>query len=197
MLTGLSMCGAGWEANRQFWVDVLPHLGCGAPIVSNTSVVAYVQDWSLGRVSLGRDAPATLPQAACGASRCVALAIYAAGLLLLYARRNDGDCLRDLSIAILLGFLVSPISWWHHYTVALLPFLYLSNMPRPGARRLLLALFAAVATNLAGFGLMFAGSPAAQLALAGVVPGLLLAVIAATLLRSGVSVCVPAAAPPR
>ena len=50
VLTGLSIFGAGWEVNRQFWVDVLPHLGCGAPIVSNTSVVAFVQDWSLGRV---------------------------------------------------------------------------------------------------------------------------------------------------
>ncbi len=194
VLSGFSIFEAGWEAHRQFLQEVLPHLGCGVPLVSNTSLVAYVQEWSLGKAYLWQHPPATLPPGACATSRYAALAVYAAVLVLLYAKRKNGDCFRDFSIAILLGLVVSPISWWHHYTVALLPFLYLWRVQGPGARRLLLVLFAALATNLPGFGLIFASNPVLQLTLAGMVPGLLLAVIAATLLRPGINACVPGGA---
>jgi hypothetical protein len=51
----------------------------------------------------------------------------------------------------LLGLAISPISWWHHYVIALLPFMYFWCTMERGAGRLGLTLLVfAVGTNLIG-----------------------------------------------
>ncbi len=102
-------------------------------------------------------------------------------LVRLWQHRIRRDLTRDLILTVLLGIAVSPISWWHHYTLALLPFLYLwSRMPYtsdPTADRPLLLLFLAVGTNLVGFALTQTTTPAIQLALAAATPALTLAIV--------------------
>ena len=117
---------AGWAAHVQFWRVVLPSISFGAPAYTNSSIVAFVQELFAG--IRGRAAESTLyaPATCHGADVSIG---GVAGLLpdpgppLFEASR--GDLVRDLVIVTLLGIVVSPVSWSHHYTIALLPFLYL------------------------------------------------------------------------
>jgi hypothetical protein len=101
--------------------------------------------------------------------------VYCLVLVRFYMRRREGLLTRDLVIMVLLGIVVSPISWWHHYTLGLLPFIYLwCKMPARG-NRLLLALFVVVGTNIIGFVGVSVENHVAQLMLAAIVPGLTIA----------------------
>jgi alpha-1,2-mannosyltransferase len=175
----LSIDQAGWAVQRQFWRVVLPAISCGAPICQNSSLVAYLEELFLRQVP--NAAPVTLPPHACAVSRVVTLTVYALFLVRFYLRRRDGELVRDLGLMILLELAVSPISWWHHYTIALLPFLYLwSTMPRKRARTLL-ALVLIVGTNIVGYALLLKQNHVVQLILAAIVPGLTLLLVYVTL----------------
>lgn len=175
-LLAISIWQAGWFAHQQFWREVLPSISNGAPICQNSSITALVQEFFLGHVPQGKSASAMLPPYAGAVSRSVALMVYCLMLVRLYLRRRDGDIVRDLVIAVLLGLAVSPISWWHHYTLALLPFAYLwCRMPGKG-RRTLLVLFVVIATNIVGFVQCSVMGHIGQLMLAAVVPSLTIAV---------------------
>lgn len=170
-----SVWQAGWSMHQQFWHEVMPSISCGAPVCTNSSIVAYVQELFLGHVPVPQSPPLTIPPYACAVSRYVAFAVYCLMLIRFYLRRRDGLPTRDLVIMVLLGIVVSPISWWHHYTIGLLPFIYLwCKMPDKG-NRMLLALFLAVGTNVVGIVRILAVNHAAQLILAAIVPGLTIA----------------------
>lgn len=169
-----SVWQAGWSMHQQFWHEVMPSISCGAPICQNSSMMAYVQELFLGLVPVSHS-PLTLPPYACAVSRLVAFAVYCLMLMRCYLRRREGLLARDIVVMALLGIVVSPISWWHHYTLGLLPFLYLwCKMPARG-NRLLLALFVAVATNVVGFTGLSVENHVAQLMLAAIIPGLTIA----------------------
>ena len=167
--------------HRQFWRVVLPGISCGSPIAQNSSLVAYVQQLFLREVPNGPWAPVSIPPHACAVSRLVALTIYSLILVRFYLRRRDRELPRDLVIMILLELVVSPITWWHHNTIALLPFLYLlCTMPGKGDRTLL-ALFLVVGTNIVGYSLLLTENHIVQLMLAAIVPGLTLMLVYLTL----------------
>jgi hypothetical protein len=171
-----SVWQAGWIAHQQFWREVLPSISLGTPIDTNSSIVAFVQELFLGYVSTPLSTPLTLPLYAGALSRYVALLVYCLMLGRFYLRRRDGDLVRDLVIMVLLGIVISPISWPHHYMVGLLPFLYLwCKMPDKG-RRMLLALFIAVATDIVGIVQFSVTNHIAQLILAAIIPCLTIAV---------------------
>ncbi len=172
-----SVWQAGWQVHQQFWREVLPILSCGSPVTHNSSIVAYVQQLFLGYVHAGLGPPLVLPHLACAVSKAVAVAVYALMLIRPFWRRRESDLIRDLVIVILLGLAISPITWWYHYTVALLPFIYLwCRMPDKG-NRILLALVLAVGTNILGFTLLLTQNHLAQLILAAIVPGMTIALV--------------------
>jgi hypothetical protein len=177
----ISVYQAGWAMHRQFWRVVLPGISCGSPVGQNSSLVAYVQQLFLREVPNGAWAPVSIPPHACAVSRLVAFTVYSLLLGRFYLRRRDGELVRDLVIMILLELAVSPITWWHHNTIALLPFLYLwCTMPEKGDRTLL-ALFLIVGTNIVGYSLLLTENHIAQLMLAAIVPGLTLMLVYLTL----------------
>jgi len=93
-------------------------------------------------------------------------------LALLFLRRRDRDLIRDLVLISLLGIVISPVSWTHHYVIALLPFVYLWAKLPAARSRTLLVLFLAVATDFVAI-LQFAPtSHLFQLVLAAIVPSL-------------------------
>jgi hypothetical protein len=77
----------------------------------------------------------------------------------------------------LVSLVISPISWWHHYTIALLPFIYIwcTTRRESGTDMLLLTSVLVVGTNVAGFGVQLSSNHVAQLILAAIVPLLTLA----------------------
>lgn len=176
VLMGYSVWQGGWGIQQQFWREVLPSISCGASVCQNNSGVAWVQELFLGRVPETMDKPILLPAMACAVSRLVAFGIFCLALVRLYKRRIDREPVRDIVAMVLVSLAVSPISWWHHYTVALLPFFYLWGRSRDGQNGLLALITLAVGTNLVVLALWLTGQHALQLMLAGVVPLLTIAV---------------------
>jgi alpha-1,2-mannosyltransferase len=169
-LSIFSVCNVGWAMHRQFCRVVLPAISCGSPVDQNSSLVAYVQEVFLLQVP--NLAPPTLPAHACEVSRLVAFSVYLLLLSRFYWRRRDAELVRDLVIMTLVELAVSPITWWHHFTIALLPFLYLwCTMPRKAGLALLL-LFLGVGTNIVGYALLLTANHIGQLMLAAIIPGL-------------------------
>jgi len=176
-LTALSVQQVGWAAHGEFVHRVLPSISGGAPVCQNSSIMAVVQEWFMGRVPLSQNAPASLPAYACAVSRVVALAVYAWLLLRCYRRRGEGLVVSDIIAMALLGIVISPISWWHHYTLGLLAFLYLLGKRPARGNGLLLLLFFAVSTNIVGIVRILVVNHAMQLLLAPIIPGLTIAAV--------------------
>jgi hypothetical protein len=180
-LTAVSVQQAGWVAHMEFMHRVLPSMSSGAPICQNSSIMAVVQEWFMGRVPLSQDAPASLPPYASAVSRVVAFVVYAWMLLRCYRRRREEMIVSDLIAMALLGIVISPISWWHHYTLSLLPFLYLLGKRPARGNGLLLLLFFAVSTNIVGIFRILVTNHAIQLLLAPIIPALTIAAVYAIL----------------
>jgi hypothetical protein len=177
-MLAFSIWQAGWAAHAQFLHSVMPSVSCGIPSSYNASIVVYVQELFLGYVPTAKLPPA-LPALACVASKAVSFVIFAAMIIRFYLYRREQNLVRHLILMILVSLVISPISWWHHYTIALLPFIYLwCTMRREsGTDILLLASVLVVGTNVAGFGIQLSSNHAVQLILAAMVPLLTLALV--------------------
>jgi len=180
-LTAFSVQQVGWTMHGEFLHRVLPSISCGTPVCQNSSVAAVVQEWFMGRVPLAQNTPASLPPYACAVSRSVAFAVYAWMLLRCYRRRREGLVVSDIIAMSLLGIVISPISWWHHYTLGLLAFLCLLGKRPVRGNGLLLLLFFAVATNVVGIIRILVTNHVTQLLLAPIIPALTIAVVYAML----------------
>lgn len=188
VVASIALSGVGWGAGAglwvRFWRAVPGPVAQGVPVSANASLVAWVQELFLRGVPRWPDAPGTVPALAGEVSRVAALLVCLGFWSALYRRREQRDAGRDLALAVLVSLAVSPISWWHHYTLALLPLLYLwgrSPATAAGLQRVMLALVLAVGTNLMSFALLHGAGGELQVALAGVTPLLTLAVAGAGL----------------
>lgn len=170
-----SIWQAGWPAHQQFWREVLPRISSGAPIDHNFSIVAWVQELFMRYVPRAKTPPLTIPRYAAPVSRLMALLVYLLLLARLYMRRRDGSLVRDLVVTVLLGIVLSPITWAHHYVIGLMPFIYLWCKGQRTTNGTLLAVFLAVGTNIIGILELSATNPVVQLVLAVIVPGLTIA----------------------
>jgi hypothetical protein len=169
-MLAFSIWQAGWGAHAQFLHNVMPSVSCGIPSSYNASLVVYVQELFLGYVPTAKLPPA-LPALACTVSKAVSFVIFGAMIIRFYLYRRAQNLTRHLILMILVSLVISPISWWHHYTIALLPFIYLwCTMREPSRDMLLLASVLVVGTNVAGFGVQLSSNHVLQLILAAIVP---------------------------
>ena len=171
----VSVNQAGWPMHRRFWRVVMPAISCGSPACQNSSLVAYVQQ--LYQREAPSVAPVTIPPHACTVSRLVAFAVYSLLLARFYLRPRDGELVRNLVLMVFVELAVSPIAWWHDYTLALLPFLYLWRTISKKSDVALIALFLIVGTNIVGYSLLLTENHLAQLMLAAIVPCLTLTLV--------------------
>jgi hypothetical protein len=173
-----SVWQAGWSAHAQFLHKLMPSISCGTPVCYNSSLVAYIQELFLGQVPSWMGKPITIPPYACTVSKAVSLAVYGAIMLRFYRYRGNHDVVRHLILMVLLTLSISPITWWHHYTVALLPFIYLwCTLEDSRGTAVLVALILVVGANLAGLGLLSSSNHVVQLILASLVPSLTLVLL--------------------
>lgn len=176
-LLGFSIWQAGWAAHVEFFNKVIPSISCGLPAIQNASLVGYIQELFVGHVFSVSKAPLAIPAMACRVSKAAAFVAYAAIMIRFYLLR-EGNLVRHLALATLLSLAISPISWWHHFTIALLPLVYLwCKMREPNRDMLLLVTTLVVGTNVAGFALMALSSHLTQLLVAAIVPCLTLALV--------------------
>jgi len=178
VLLGFSVWQVGWAAQKEFVGKVLPSISCGAPVFQNASLFGFVQELLLGRVFRAEEQPLTIAPVVCMVSKAVALVTYAIVMVRFYLGRREQGVVRQLMLAMLLSLVISPISWWQHYVLALAPLIFLWDMMRETDRDWLLTTTALVTgTNVAGFALMLSSNHAIQLLLEGVVPCLTLGLV--------------------
>jgi hypothetical protein len=178
VLLGFSVWQVGWAAHVQFAKRLLPSISCGVPVAGNTSIISYVQELFLRYVPLLGSLPENLPPLACSISKIVAVLVYVTCIARFYLGRRELDLIRLLVLTMLISLLISPISWWHHYTIALLPFIYLWNEKRESGRELLLSISVLIiGTNIAGFAIILLNHGWFQLVAAGIVPCLTVALV--------------------
>lgn len=145
-LAAASVRVTGRASYMEFWHTTLPAISCGSAVWENTSIVAWVQELFLGYVPRSM---AMTPAAICQISKLVAMALFAAFLLLYWVLRKEQDVVRGFIAVSLVSFAISPITWWHHYTIAILPLVYLWCTMRDRVGRVLLAcLTLVVGTNI-------------------------------------------------
>jgi hypothetical protein len=172
-----SVWQAGWPAHEQFWHGVMPSVSCGIATAGNISVVAYVQDLLLGFVPMDGH-QSTLPRLACTVSKGVSFVALVVVMLRFCRYRREGNLVLHLVLLLLLSLAISPITWIHHYVIALLPFLYLWSREQRARRDwLLLATVLVVGSNIAGYLLLFSRHHGSQLVLAAFVPCLTVALV--------------------
>ena len=158
VLAGISIEVTGWAAYAEFWHKALPAMACGSAVWENTSLMSWVQQMFLGYTPQATAPAQLIPAYACKVSKLASLVVYGAFLVLCWTRRKEQNLERWLVVMALLGIATSPISWWHHYTLALLPLIYLWCTMRKG-RRCLAGLGMVVGTNVIGIiGLIWQGS---------------------------------------
>lgn len=122
-LSVLSAAVAGWEAQVTYFWRMVPLLSAGTAFYPNQSLNGFLTrlmgmgEYRLADLSHGLWAPRLL--AAAAALILLALTIHGA---FRRAREEERAALEDgFASFLLLSLLVSPISWEHHYVLALLP----------------------------------------------------------------------------
>jgi len=123
----LSIAVLGWRLHRVFYLDIVPGMAGGTCYFLNQSLGAL-----FNRLLTGGDVT-TVALSASGGARLLAAASGAALLALsapILRKPRSGVPLGDeiaFGVVVLLTLILSPISWTHHYMVALLPILALAG----------------------------------------------------------------------
>src|SRR5262249_46375291 len=138
-LSAISIWRLGWNNHILFLREVLPRLSCGMPLLGNRSLPALIYDLYLNRVPVAPGA--SVPGWVCTCAKVVGPVLVAASLYFLW-RRNKSQAIpiQEFMVFALLSLLISPVSWRHHYLIALLPLIFLWSFDLP--RRFDLAVLA-------------------------------------------------------
>lgn len=125
LLFVIGVAGTGWRNLQTYVSEVLPSMSCGTPYFANRSVGALVQYWHLKWVPSMHELPATMPPSICTAAKIAGALVYLAMLVTLYRAIRRRDLTEALMMMALVTLLVSPVTWMHHYVLAILPLLYI------------------------------------------------------------------------
>lgn len=182
-LIGLSAGVTGWKEYAEFWHSVLPTISRGSAVWGNASIACWIQQMFLGYSPIKVPPAQSFPALALEVSKLVSLALYGTFLAVCWKRRRSLTVEQAIVISVLMALAVSPISWWHHYTLALCPLVYLWCTMAPGMwRKCLVALGFLTGTNLIGIaGMGWLSGPVLPL-LAAVIPFLTIGVSFAAVL---------------
>jgi hypothetical protein len=124
ILTALSAWLVGWENYVTYFRKVLPLMSCGVIKLQNKSVSAFVLQLVLGNSYFeGNSVSESLWRLGCGLAKAVDFGIYSGGLFWIWWRRFN--LVDGVIIFALISLLVSPVSWRHHYVLAILPLVVL------------------------------------------------------------------------
>ena len=171
VLCAVSVWRLGWSNHVIFVREVMPKLSCGMALLGNRSLPGLIYDIGLHRVPLEAG---PLPSAAlCSLVKVIGLVLYIGSLFLLW-RRNQTKSLPvyEFMPLALLTLLISPVSWRHHYLLALLPLIYLWSYDV--RRRFDLAVLAiatlSIGTVFADYLITAVHNPALDLALVSLTP---------------------------
>jgi len=122
----LSIWRLGWSNHVMFMKEVLPKLSCGVALLANRSLPGLIYDIYLRRVPLAM--VALVPAWLCTLVKIGGLVLLVASLCFLWrGNKTKRIPTREFMAFALLSLLISPVSWRHHYLLALLPVIYVWN----------------------------------------------------------------------
>lgn len=170
-LFAVSVWRLGWSNHVIFFKQILPQLSCGAATLANRSLPGLIYDIYLRRVPLQ---VVPLPGGwVCTLVKAVGLIVYLASLFILW-RRNRSRRLPVIEFMplALLSLLVSPVSWRHHYLLALLPliFMWSYEIERRFDLAVLLVATLSIGTVLPDYVITAVRNPAVDLLLVSLTP---------------------------
>jgi hypothetical protein len=170
-LHALAIWRLGWENHTVFIKQVLPILSCGIASLANKSLAGFIYDIYLRRVPVDVGPP--VPYWLCVLIKVIAMGLYS-GVLLYFWRRNKTASMLDYELVTLalVTLIASPVSWRHHYLLALLPLIYLWNstgQKRSDVAVLVIATLA-IGTVLPDYTIARVDRPVLQILLASIVP---------------------------
>jgi glycosyl transferase family 87 len=120
----LSIALLGWRNHVLYFGKVLPAVSCGVNKLENKSITALVLQLVLGSSYFGINSTVSGSrwEAACLAAKVVSLVIYIGLLFWSWQRRTSKtEIVDEVILFALVSLLISPVSWRHHYVLALLP----------------------------------------------------------------------------
>lgn len=134
----VSVWQLGWQNHLDWFRYVYPTLACGIPTLENRSLPAMISDIYFGRAPFD-NFPASVPSFLCAVDKCVAAVFYLGALYLFWKKNKTSNSLvKELIVLASIALVVSPISWRHHFVLAILPLCYLWGTlpfsPQPNSR---------------------------------------------------------------
>ena len=130
----VSVAAIGWEPHRRFFLDVVPMMSGGTCYFLNQSIGSFfnrmVTDGDVRQVAIVSSTGARL------LTLLASLALIAVSAPFLRRERADvhGGEEIQYGVVVLLTLVLSPISWTHHYLIALLPlFALIAHLGREGS----------------------------------------------------------------
>lgn len=184
-ISGISVGQAGWAIHRQFVGEVLPAIACGTPVRDNVSLFATVEEVIMGHVPDGLADPQPVPEVGCLLAKIIVGVVLAIMVVRVTRRWRERFEVDDVVLMLLATLPLSPISWRHQYTLALMPFLYAwGRRGQDEGDGWLLAAAGLVSTNVLGFVVALTDQHAYAIGLGAVMPSLLLVLVFRELGRS-------------
>jgi hypothetical protein len=131
--------------NQRLYLQEIHSISCGVPGPYNYSLPGLVQNLYYMNIFRFQEMPADTPYGLCLFNKAMAVAIYAAVLLVLWRRRQGYDITWDLIVLSLITLLIAPFTWRHYYVLELLSLFFIWFSIRDGRfRQVKGALWAAI-----------------------------------------------------
>lgn len=125
LLLLFSVWRLGWQNHLDWIRNVYPVLSCGIPHLENRSLPGLLTALYFGRAPFN-NFPSSVPPLLCGVNKAVAGLFYLGALYFFWKRNKSSSGLPyELLVLAMVALAVSPISWRHHFMLAILPLGYL------------------------------------------------------------------------
>ncbi len=121
LFLGLGIWRLGWLNTENYFLKVLPMMSCGLPGYVNKSLAAVSQNAYLGFVPLDPYQSPTIPSPICWLNKSVSACLFLFILWQVHRRRREPNLRYELAMFAFVALLISPVSWRHHYVMALFP----------------------------------------------------------------------------
>jgi Glycosyltransferase family 87 len=166
---GIAVWQLGWANHVTFFTQFVPAMSCGAPSTANKSLMNVVYSLYCGDAFRDTVHIPPIPVSVCWLGKALSASVLGIALIAFRRRTKHSTHLGyELALLALVSLLISPVTWRHHYVLALLPLLFMWTASDFGSDSkltwpLLFAATVVIGTPLSHAVVRFADSPALQL----------------------------------
>jgi hypothetical protein len=171
MLLAISVWRLGFENHLLWFTQVLPYLSQGLAFFSNKSLAAFIFDLYLKNVPLAYNVqvPAYVLRLVKGLDALIYLGVL---FYFWWKNKTATSLIHELAVLSLVMLIISPITWGHHYVLALVALIYLWMKSRETWRNLIILVLSTevIGTVFLQYLMEKIRNPALDIAFASLVP---------------------------